>query len=110
MRNSESTQTASKSILMRCGVRCGSYCKSGCEIRKRHAFVFCVCGGGGESGGRDSLSNIFRFQNKSASSWTCTHVTRPKNTFTWQNKGLKYEKSGNMVPYISDFEEILKML
>ena len=51
MRNSESTQTASKSILMRCGVRCGSYCKSGCEIRKRHAFVFCVCGGGGESGG-----------------------------------------------------------
>lgn len=36
---------------MRCGVRCGSYCKSGCEIRKRHAFVFCVCGGGGESGG-----------------------------------------------------------
>ena len=53
------------------------------------------------------LTDIFSFQNKSVNSWTCPHV-RPRNTFIWQNKGLKYEKSGNMVPYISDFEQYLK--
>ena len=53
---------------------------------------------------RDSLSNIFSFQNKSVNSWTCPHVARPKNTFIWQNMGLEYDKSGNQVPYISDLE------
>ena len=35
------------------------------------------------SGIRDSLPNIFRFQNRSVNCWTCPRVTGPKNTVTW---------------------------
>ena len=35
------------------------------------------------SGIRDSLSNISSLQKKSLNSWTCLHVTGPKNTLIW---------------------------